>query len=478
MSFSALRNLLLASLAGLVLSACGSGSSGGSQLKQPSTSQSAAMTIAATDPNTGAGVTSISKTGPVTQAQITAVVTNGAGNPIDGVLVTFTASDTTAVTLSSTAVQTINGKATILVNANAIATPTAIKINAAGALNSISVTSPDLVLSVGAGTTTGSVGQPATAQYVGANPTRIVVDGGSAGAGVLTETSQIQFKILDANGATVPNAQATFNLSTTNGGLTFLDTTRPSCSVATPCGTVSVVSNSAGVVTATVKSGTAPESFLVWVTLPTGVDPTLKSYANDQLAVSGNAPSQYHFSMLFDSSATCPNPDATKGISYPCKIVISAGDFFAHPVPDGTVITFSGSTGTVVVGDADSQGTYSGYCKTKAGQCTANVVAGMGPGRNEIVAYAEAVSSTDVQGFYGNLPLPFSCDPNVNPDAFTLFPYLQATLTTALANPPLLQVFTPTSTTTNVCAATAGSVTTIFSDQKQSDQYVRAYLRW
>ena len=389
------KRVCLFALAGLAmgfLAGCGGGS-GGSQLNTGSTS--AKMAVSAFDSTTGASVNHVAYGNPVT---VQAVVTDKTGKAAPGVIVTFAIDETAAATLSQTKVLTdSSGKATVRISANVISTDTAIVVSASTSITSTdkagtsttATASASVNMSVGQTTSGTTQGTPAILSYVGATTKRMVIKGASAGSGTLSETSTVSFKVLDSTGAVVSGASVIFDLTSRNGGIQ----TDGSDSA------VTVTSDSGGIAKVTIQSGTLPESFLVFGTLPGSASPTAKYYSNDQLAISSSFPDQSHLKLIWQSGASCPATTGT--LTYPCTVVVTLGDFMGHPAPDGTVVTFASAQATIV-GTTDAGGTATGYCTTTAGQCTANIVAGDGRGDvignwlyplNHVVAFAKGLSA-------------------------------------------------------------------------------------
>lgn len=389
------KRIYLIALAGLAmgfLAGCGGGS-GGSQLDTGSTTPKVALS--ALDSTTGASVSHISYGNPVT---VQAVVTDSLGKAAPGAVVTFSVDDSTSATLSQTKVLTdSSGKATVRVSANVISTDTVVVVSASAAVTSTdtagtsttATATASVNMSVGQTTSGTTQGTPALLSYVSATTKRMVIKGASAGSGTLSETSTVSFKVLDSTGAVVSGASVIFDVTSRNGGIL----TNGSGSA------VTVTSDSGGIAKVTVQSGTLPESFLVYGTLPASASPTTKYYSNDQLAISSSFPDQYHFSIAFQSGASCAATSGT--LTYPCAVVVTVGDFLGHPAPDGTVVTFASAQATIV-GTTDSGGTATGYCTTSAGQCTASIVAGNLRGTisgnylyplNHVVAFAKGLNA-------------------------------------------------------------------------------------
>jgi hypothetical protein len=201
-----------------------------------------------------------------------------------------------------------------------------------------------------------------------------------------------------------------------------------------------VTSDSGGIAKVTVQSGTLPESFLVYGTLPASTSPATKYYSNDQLAISSSFPDQSHFSLGWQSGAACAD---TGALTYPCSLVVNVGDFLGHPAPDGTVVTFVTSQKGLVVGTTDSGGSATGYCTTSAGQCTVKVWGDEGYVGTDASGAKVRIANNEVVAFAKGM--------------------------NALANTPI---------TVNTYSATVITKTTTVISAPDSDDYVREVIRW
>jgi hypothetical protein len=170
-------------------------------------------------------------------------------------------------------------------------------------------------------------------QFDSADPTDI----GIRGFG-LTESSAVQFRVLDTQGNPAAGADVSFALNTTIGGISIAPST--------------ATSDANGYVTTFVTSGTVATSVRVTATL---VANSAISTQSDSLVISTGIADQNSFSL----SASELNPEAWDIDNQQVNILILAADHFNNPVPDGTAIFF-----TVEGGQVDSS------CLTDEGQCS------------------------------------------------------------------------------------------------------------
>lgn len=170
-------------------------------------------------------------------------------------------------------------------------------------------------------------------QFESATPANI----GIRGFG-LTESSAVQFRVLDTQGNPASAQDVSFALNTTIGGISLAPDT--------------AVSDANGFVTTFVTSGTVATSVRVTASLTAN---TAINTQSDSLVISTGIADQDSFSL----SASILNPEGWDVDNTPVEILILAADRFNNPVPDGTAIFF-----TVEGGQVDSS------CLTQTGQCT------------------------------------------------------------------------------------------------------------
>jgi hypothetical protein len=183
------------------------------------------------------------------------------------------------------------------------------------------------------GSVTVAAAELGSMQFVSAEPANI----GLKGFGLI-ESSDITFKVLDTNGNAVSGLAVSFSLNTTVGGVTLVST--------------SDVSDSNGLVRATVNSGTVPTS--VRVTAVLDANPAISSQS-DGVTVSTGVSDQNSFSL----SLSCHSPEGWVQDGEGVVASIYAADHFNNPVPDGTAVYF-----TTEGGQIEPQ------CLTEEGRCS------------------------------------------------------------------------------------------------------------
>lgn len=154
----------------------------------------------------------------------------------------------------------------------------------------------------------------------------------------LTESSAVQFKVLDTQGNPAAGQDVSFALNTTIGGITIAPDT--------------ATSDAGGLITTFVTSGTVSTSVRVTATLIS--NPAINTQS-DSLVISTGIADQNSFSL----SASIANPEGWNVDNEQVELLILAADHFNNPVPDGTAIFFTSEGGQV-----DSS------CQTVTGQCS------------------------------------------------------------------------------------------------------------
>lgn len=303
----------------------------------------AAVTVSA--PVLGVGAAPLSAFGTTS---ISVVVTLG-GVPVSTPQnVTFSSSCASVgkATLS-TGVATVNGTATGSYRDNGCAGTDSITASAAGvssASTSLVVTPP----------TTGSI------QFVSATPSIISLKGIGG-----TEASQVRFKVLDAAGNPLSGKTVTLDLSTTVGGITL-----------TPAAPATAISDANGLVVITVNSGTVSTPVRVIASTPGATAGTTLTTQSSGLTITTGIPDQDSFSL----SATKLNAELKDFDGGTTVLTARLADHFNNPVPDGTVVNFTASGGSIV-----------GSCSTTGGVCSSTLT-GQAPrpanGRVTVLAYA------------------------------------------------------------------------------------------
>lgn len=170
-------------------------------------------------------------------------------------------------------------------------------------------------------------------QFESATPSDI----GIRGFG-LTESSAVQFRVLDIQGNPAASQDVSFALNTTIGGIAIAPET--------------ATSDANGFVTTFVTSGTVSTSVRVTASLVSNPDINTQS---DSLVISTGIADQDSFSL----SASVLNPEGWDIDNTEVTLLILAADHFNNPVPDGTAIFF-----TTEGGQVDSS------CQTATGQCS------------------------------------------------------------------------------------------------------------
>ena len=196
-------------------------------------------------------------------------------------------------------------------------------------------------------------------QFVSATPATIFLKGTGG-----TETSRVQFKVVDTGGNPISGKTVTFALSATVGGITLT----PTPSIAT--------SDAAGLVVTNVNSGTVSTPVRVTASTPGATAGTTLTTQSNALTITTGIPAQDSFSL----SATKLNPEFRDIDGNTTVLTARLADHFRNPVPDGTAVNFTAEGGSIV-----------GSCQTTAGACSA-VLTSQNPrptdGRVTVLAYA------------------------------------------------------------------------------------------
>ncbi|PCJ34090.1 MAG: hypothetical protein COA99_14985 [Moraxellaceae bacterium] len=159
------------------------------------------------------------------------------------------------------------------------------------------------------------------------------------------ETSSIVFEIVDKSDVPIAGVDVNFSLSSTLGGVSLsLD---------------SGVTDAQGQVQTTLNAGTVNTTVVVIASLVVEAGDDIES-TSTPIAIHSGLPDQDSFSI----SATILNPRGLNHEGITSKISIRVSDEFNNPVPDGTLVSFVASGGSV-----------EGSCAVKAGACSVNWVA-------------------------------------------------------------------------------------------------------
>lgn len=266
--------------------------------------------------------------------------------------------DSSGNKLSSSTVTTTNGQASIIYKANGCTGQDL--VTASSTLNS-TVKTATVNLTVAA-----DILQ--SIKFIDAVPERVSLKGTTG-----DETSLVRFQLLGATGSPMKGVDVTFSLNTNVGGTTLSSTT--------------ATSDSNGYVSTTVQAGTIPTSVQV-----TAKDPSTQiSGQSNKLIVSTGLPDQSSMSI----STSLFNPSGWNHDGEVSNITIRLADDFNNPVPDGTAVYFTTEGGAI-----DSS------CTTTDGTCSVKWRSqNIRPsdGRVTILATTQGNESfldTDGDGFY------------------------------------------------------------------------------
>jgi hypothetical protein len=324
-------------------------------------------------------------------ASVSVTVLDGSGNPY-----------ATAVPISFTSLGVQQGKATItpqVYTVNGVASAT-YKDNGYANVDTITASfSTGGVSLQKTGQITVNPADVGSIAFVSATPTNITLKG-TGGVG-RSETSTVVFKVLDTQGNPIKKT-VNFSLNTTVGGLSLTAMSADS-------------DPSTGEVQTIVKSGSVGTPVRVTAT----IQGTQISTQSDKLVVSIGIPDQNSLSI----AASTLNIEGWNYDNMTTDITVMAADRFHNPVPDGTVIYYTTSGGSII----DS-------CTTANGICTVTLRS-QNPrpanGRVVVLAYALGEESfTDQNGngiydpgeIYNDMPEPFlDSNENGTRDATELF---------------------------------------------------------
>ena len=150
----------------------------------------------------------------------------------------------------------------------------------------------------------------------------------------------VTFTVVDNAGTPVPNWKVEYTLSTTLGGI----------SLSAP----SSLTNSAGIATVSVISGTVATPVSVEAKIISS-DGSIYRAQSSELNISTGVPDQNSFSI----SVSTFNPEGEDYDGVTSEITARLADRFNNPVPDGTVVQFTTSAGSILP-----------RCETKGGACS------------------------------------------------------------------------------------------------------------
>lgn len=178
----------------------------------------------------------------------------------------------------------------------------------------------------------------ASIEFVSAIPESIVLKG--TGGQDKKESSTLTFLVKSELDNVLAQQDVDFSLSSTAGGLSLVSE--------------SGVTNSEGLVTAKVLSGTAPTPVRVIASI-TDNDNTIVSTQSDLLSVNTGLPDQDSFTIALSEA----NPEARNIIGKQVEVSAYLADSTNNPVPDGTTVNFTAEGGTI-----------ESSCNTVGGTCS------------------------------------------------------------------------------------------------------------
>lgn len=403
-------------LVSFVLAACGGGGGNpggapfgpGAGASGPGGSGASAMSVQVQ--RAGASTTQITSTETV---QAVAVVSSN-GAPVQGVVVTFAEQGAGLITFapaSATALTDASGRAVIDVNAADPSQTGATAVSASAQVNAADVTASRPFQITAGATNPGTAPTPAAITFVGSVPsgTAIVVKG--AGGTGRSESAILTFKIVDASNAPINGAAVNFSINPANGGATF----QPA----------SGVSNSSGLVTTTVSSGTQPASIVVRATSAAVATVTSQS---DTLIVSNDIPVAGGFEIVAEKY----NLDG-RFTGDSTKINAFVRDRFGNPVPDGVAVSFGTDFGVIAASTL-------GGCTTVNGRCSVDFTV-QNPRGNGIATVVGSVQVSNQSTLANQLQINMAAatgTPYLALDPANRLPITQLTLSSCKESFPML----------------------------------------
>jgi hypothetical protein len=332
-----------------------------------------------------AATTTLSSTETV---QAVATVTDGSGNGVEGVVVTFSQGAGSLIAFApvvATALTDATGHAKVDASAAAASNTGATTITAAANIGSVTVTGSTAIQITAGAPVAGTAPTPAAINFVGAAPssTAIVIKG--AGGTGRSESAILSFRVVDASNAPINAATVDFTLNADNGGATIGNAT-----------TTSAVSSSDGLVKVTVSSGTMPASIVVTAAARGAASVRSQS---DTLIVSNSVPVAGGFEVVAEKY----NVDGrTTGDS--TKLTAYVRDAFGNPVPDGVAVSFQTDYGVVASSTLGGCATVNGTCSVlfrvqePRGNGLATVVASVRVGTNNTLANRVRINMAGATG--------------------------------------------------------------------------------
>jgi hypothetical protein len=238
------------------------------------------------------------------------------------------------VTFTSNCVQ--SGNATIdasVLSINGTASATFADIDCAGATGTddilVATVSVDNISSTASKTITIDGEQLGSIEFISAEPDSIVLKG--TGGQNKQETSTLTFKVKSQLGNVLAQQEVSFELNTDVGGITL---SRPSG-----------LTNSQGLVTTQVTSGTVPTAIRVTASASMDLNGNMVEVQtqSDLLSINTGLPEQRSMTI----AATVLNPEAGNLNGEESSITVWLSDNFHNPVPDGTTVNFTTEGGNI-----------------------------------------------------------------------------------------------------------------------------------
>ena len=239
-----------------------------------------------------------------------------------------------SVTFTSNCVQ--NGNASIdesVLSINGTANSTFADISCAG----VTGTDDVLVASIAVNNITNTANETITIngeqlgsiEFISAEPTSIVLKG--TGGQNQQETSTVTFRVKSQLGNVLAQQEVNFALSTAVGGISL--------------SRASGFTNSQGLITTQVSSGTVPTSVRVTASAVMDFNGEMVEVQSqsDLLSINTGLPEQRSMSI----AATVLNPEAANFNDAESIITVWLSDNFHNPVPDGTTVNFTTEGGSI-----------------------------------------------------------------------------------------------------------------------------------
>ncbi|QFU24627.1 Ig-like domain-containing protein [Shewanella eurypsychrophilus] len=171
----------------------------------------------------------------------------------------------------------------------------------------------------------------ASLSFESAEPKVIRIKG--AGGTGSTESSLVTFKVTGSDGQPIAQQEVSFSLDTLVGGLSFSN----------GLATDSSFTNSVGVASVRVESGTVPTPVRVLASATDTDSGKVITSQSEQLTVNTGLPQQLGFSL----STSTLNPEAGNVNGITETITAYASDSFGNPAPDDTTINFTAEGGQI-----------------------------------------------------------------------------------------------------------------------------------